>query len=200
MGIFPMSVANNIYWLKNCPNLSSAPCIGNRSPVRGLLGRVRKNQCCGSALISMRIQIQHFISMWIRIQGATNADLDPDPFKLDFDMKNILICLNMSQNIPSYCRYIRQVERLEIIFFLFWSIFLLLEDGSGSAFPIRTDLDSGKPNQCGSGSGILEKHEYLVIFLVLTLLFLVLLTLLNAATWSEIEQRTILDLHFIRRR
>jgi hypothetical protein len=44
----------------------------------------------------MRIQIQHLISMWIRIQEATNADLDPDPCKLDFDMKNILICLNMS--------------------------------------------------------------------------------------------------------
>jgi hypothetical protein len=39
------------------------------------------NQCCGSALVSMRIQIQLLTSMRMRIQGAKTMPIhaDPDP-------------------------------------------------------------------------------------------------------------------------
>ncbi len=48
----------------------------------------RSYQCCGSALVSMRIRIQFFISMriptWIRIQEAKSKRIqaDPDPVRL----------------------------------------------------------------------------------------------------------------------
>jgi hypothetical protein len=47
-------------------------------------GSIPYSQCCGSALVSMRIWIQYFTSMWIRIQGAKPMRIhaDPDPYEI----------------------------------------------------------------------------------------------------------------------
>jgi hypothetical protein len=65
---------------------------------------------CGSALVSIRIQIQLFISMRIRVKGAESMRIhaEPDPGsdfiksqKLNCYLKNILKEGNRSLNIPT---------------------------------------------------------------------------------------------------
>ena len=56
---------------------SEAPEEDIQAPVEASSPKalIRNGQCCGSALVSMRIRIQHFRSMRIRIQGFDDQNL-----------------------------------------------------------------------------------------------------------------------------
>ncbi len=98
----------------------------------------------------MRIQIQIFISIRIRIQGAKPMRIyaDPDPGqilksqKVDFYMKNILKVGKRSKTIPAKVQKPFWKAVNQVYFEILVSFHLL-----------DPDLDPGQPNECGSGTG-----------------------------------------------